>query len=108
MTERWMAALARAQKHETCVLAGPVIRSEHRARIESAIERGLSESLWLNRGLLFARPPGVAGWIAFPYFLLFEWAAPLLEGAGRLEEPRQPRRLRRDRLRPSPASRHRS
>jgi cellulose synthase/poly-beta-1,6-N-acetylglucosamine synthase-like glycosyltransferase len=45
-------------------------------------QRGLSESLWLNRGLLFARPPGVAGWIAFPYFVLFEWAAPLLEFLG--------------------------
>lgn len=47
-------------------------------------QRGLSESLWLNRGLLFARPPGVAAWIAFPYFLLFEWAAPLLEFLGYL------------------------
>lgn len=45
-------------------------------------QRGLSESLWLNRGLLFSRPPGVAGWLAFPYFLLFEWAAPLLELLG--------------------------
>jgi cellulose synthase/poly-beta-1,6-N-acetylglucosamine synthase-like glycosyltransferase len=45
-------------------------------------QRGLSESLWLNRDLLFARPPGVAGWIAFPYFVLFEWAAPLLEFLG--------------------------
>jgi cellulose synthase/poly-beta-1,6-N-acetylglucosamine synthase-like glycosyltransferase len=47
-------------------------------------QRGLSESLWLNRGLLFARPGGVAGWIAFPYFVLFEWAAPLLEFLGYL------------------------
>ncbi|MBK5105691.1 MAG: glycosyltransferase family 2 protein [Burkholderiales bacterium] len=45
-------------------------------------QRGLSESLWLNRGLLFAWPPRVAGWIAFPYFLLFEWFAPLLEFLG--------------------------
>ena len=45
-------------------------------------QRGLSESLWLNRGLLFARPPGVAGWLAFPYFVLFEWAAPLIEFLG--------------------------
>jgi len=47
-------------------------------------QRGLSESLWLNRGLLFARPRAVAGWIAFPYFVLFEWAAPLLEFLGYL------------------------
>lgn len=46
--------------------------------------RGLCESLWLNRGLLFSRPPSVAGWLAFPYFLLFEWAAPLVEASGYL------------------------
>lgn len=44
--------------------------------------RGLSESLWLNRGLLLAWPPNVAGWFAFPYFLLFEWAAPIIEFLG--------------------------
>jgi cellulose synthase/poly-beta-1,6-N-acetylglucosamine synthase-like glycosyltransferase len=45
-------------------------------------QRGLCESLWLNRGMLFAWPPNTAGWIAFPYFVLFEWAAPLVELAG--------------------------
>jgi cellulose synthase/poly-beta-1,6-N-acetylglucosamine synthase-like glycosyltransferase len=47
-------------------------------------QRGLCESLWLNRELLFARPAGVDGWVAFPYFLLFEWAAPLVEFLGYL------------------------
>ena len=47
-------------------------------------QRGLCESLWLNRGMLFAWPPNTAGWVAFPYFLLFEWAAPLVEFAGYL------------------------
>ena len=46
--------------------------------------RGMSESLWLNRDLLLSRPPSVAGWIAFPYFLLFEWAAPMIEFLGYL------------------------
>ncbi len=45
-------------------------------------QRGLSESLWLNRGLLLSWPPNVAGWFAFPYFLVFEWAAPIIEFLG--------------------------
>ncbi len=45
-------------------------------------QRGLCESLWANRGLM--KSPGVAGWLAFPYFLLFEWAAPLVELSGYL------------------------
>ena len=47
-------------------------------------QRGLCESLWLNRGMLFAWPPNTAGWVAFPYFVLFEWAAPIVEFAGYL------------------------
>ena len=45
-------------------------------------QRGLCESLWLNRGLLFHPRGGRAGWLAFPYFLLFEWAAPIIELLG--------------------------
>jgi cellulose synthase/poly-beta-1,6-N-acetylglucosamine synthase-like glycosyltransferase len=47
-------------------------------------QRGLCESLWLNRGLLMSWPPSTAGWLAFPYFLLFEWAAPMVEFTGYL------------------------
>jgi cellulose synthase/poly-beta-1,6-N-acetylglucosamine synthase-like glycosyltransferase len=46
--------------------------------------RGLSESLWEQRSLMFRRGGGVACWIAFPFFVLFEWAAPLEEGFGYL------------------------
>ena len=45
-------------------------------------QRGLCESLWLNRGMLWAWPPSVAGWVAFPYFVLFEWATPFVEALG--------------------------
>ena len=45
-------------------------------------QRGLCESLWLNRSLLFHPRSGLAGWVAFPYFILFEWAAPLVELLG--------------------------
>lgn len=47
-------------------------------------QRGLSESLWANRGMCFARGSGTAGWIAYPFFFLFEWLAPLVEAAGYL------------------------
>jgi cellulose synthase/poly-beta-1,6-N-acetylglucosamine synthase-like glycosyltransferase len=47
-------------------------------------QRGLCESLWLNRGLPFSWPPSVASALAFPYFVLFEWAAPLVEMFGYL------------------------
>ncbi len=45
-------------------------------------QRGLSESLWNNRALLWSRRGGVAGWLAFPYFVLFEWLSPVVELAG--------------------------
>ena len=45
-------------------------------------QRGLSESLWKNRGIVTMRNGGVAGRLAFPFFVLFEWAAPLVEVVG--------------------------
>jgi cellulose synthase/poly-beta-1,6-N-acetylglucosamine synthase-like glycosyltransferase len=41
--------------------------------------RGLSESLWLNRKLLFRKKSGVSGFIAYPFFILFEWLSPFIE-----------------------------
>ena len=46
--------------------------------------RGLSESLYLNRDLLFSARGGPAGWLAFPFFILFEWLSPFVELAGYL------------------------
>lgn len=46
--------------------------------------RGLSESLWLNRGILFSPNSGLSGWLAFPFFILFEWFSPFVEFAGYL------------------------
>lgn len=45
-------------------------------------QRGLSESLAMNRGLLFHRHGGAAGWLAMPFMLLFEWISPLVEFIG--------------------------
>jgi cellulose synthase/poly-beta-1,6-N-acetylglucosamine synthase-like glycosyltransferase len=46
--------------------------------------RGLSESLWLNRELLFMKHSGKTGFLAFPFFILFEWMSPFIELAGYL------------------------
>lgn len=45
-------------------------------------QRGLSESLTANWGLLFSRNGGAPGWLAFPFMLLFEWLGPLVELGG--------------------------
>jgi len=45
-------------------------------------QRGLSESLSLNRNLLFHPRGGAAGWLAFPFMVVFEWIGPLIEVGG--------------------------
>ena len=45
-------------------------------------QRGLSESLEMNRQLLFSRKGGMAGGLAFPLVLLFERLGPLIELLG--------------------------
>ena len=45
-------------------------------------QRGLLESLWANRSLLFARRSGAVGWLAFPVMLVFEAIGPAIEAAG--------------------------
>jgi cellulose synthase/poly-beta-1,6-N-acetylglucosamine synthase-like glycosyltransferase len=45
-------------------------------------QRGLAQCLWMNRELCFMRGSGAAGWLAFPFFVLFELLSPLVEVAG--------------------------
>jgi len=45
-------------------------------------QRGLCESLWLNRQLLTSRNGGWAGRVAFPFALLFECLSPVVEALG--------------------------
>ena len=47
-------------------------------------QRGLSETLASNWGLMFSRKGGPPGWLAFPFMMLFEWLGPLLELGGYL------------------------
>ena len=45
-------------------------------------QRGLSESLSTNWGLMFSRNGGAPGWLAFPFMVAFEWLGPLIELGG--------------------------
>lgn len=45
-------------------------------------QRGLAESLTSNLGLMFTWRPSVAGWMAFPFMLLFEFFGPVIELGG--------------------------
>lgn len=47
-------------------------------------QRGLSESLAANWGLMFSRNGGAPGWVAFPFMILFEWLGPVVELGGYL------------------------
>ena len=45
-------------------------------------QRGLAESLTMNLKLLFHPRSGAVGWLAFPFFVLFELLGPLIEVVG--------------------------
>ena len=49
--------------------------------------RGLSETLWRHRRLMFNPRYGVLGLFVFPVFVLIEWLAPLVEGLGLISLP---------------------
>ncbi len=46
--------------------------------------RGLSESLYANRKLLFHKGSKTIGWVSYPFFIIFEWLSPFIELAGYL------------------------
>lgn len=45
-------------------------------------QKGLVDTLWPHRDMLFRRKYGRIGWLAFPYMWVFEFLAPVLELAG--------------------------
>lgn len=44
--------------------------------------RGLSETLWRHRAVLFRRRYGSLGLVLYPVFVMVEWFAPIVEAAG--------------------------
>lgn len=54
-----------------------VLRSQRRRW-----QRGLSESVTMNMGLLFNPRGGWVSWLAFPFMLVFEWLGPVFEVIG--------------------------
>jgi cellulose synthase/poly-beta-1,6-N-acetylglucosamine synthase-like glycosyltransferase len=68
---------ARGQRYRVSYIPDPVCWTEAPedlvtlAKQRKRWQRGLAESLWENRKLLFARGSGTAGWLAFPYFIVF-------------------------------------
>lgn len=56
------------------------IRSLRNQRIRW--QRGLGESLFKNRSLLFSLNGGIAGWVACPFYLVFELFGPFIELMG--------------------------
>jgi cellulose synthase/poly-beta-1,6-N-acetylglucosamine synthase-like glycosyltransferase len=79
---------ARGQRYRVAFIPDPVCWTdapEDVATLRKQRERwqrGLAQSLWLNRQLCFMRGSGAAGWLAFPFFLVFELLSPLVEVAG--------------------------
>jgi cellulose synthase/poly-beta-1,6-N-acetylglucosamine synthase-like glycosyltransferase len=79
---------ARGQRYRVSYIPDPVCWTEAPedfatlARQRRRWQRGLAESLWENRQLLFARGSGAAGWLAFPFFVVFELLSPLVEIGG--------------------------
>lgn len=45
-------------------------------------QRGLGQSLSMNRTLMFNPSGGLAGWFAFPFLWIFEWWGPFFELSG--------------------------
>lgn len=46
--------------------------------------RGTMETLWTHRKMFMNPHYGILGFISFPYWMLFEWLAPLVEASGLL------------------------
>jgi cellulose synthase/poly-beta-1,6-N-acetylglucosamine synthase-like glycosyltransferase len=64
-----------------CWRAAPLTLSGVRQQCQQQ-QTGLQDSLRQNRSLLFTRGAGAAGWLAFPFAMLFECLGPALELIG--------------------------
>jgi cellulose synthase/poly-beta-1,6-N-acetylglucosamine synthase-like glycosyltransferase len=79
---------ARGQPYRITFVPDPVVWTDAPedlatlAKQRKRWQRGLAQSLWENRKLAFSRRSGVAGWVAFPFFVIFELFGPLIEVTG--------------------------
>jgi cellulose synthase/poly-beta-1,6-N-acetylglucosamine synthase-like glycosyltransferase len=79
---------ARGQRYRVAFIPNPVCWTDAPEDWKTLMKqrkrwhRGLAESLWENRKLCFAKGSGAAGWLAFPFFTIFELLSPLVEVAG--------------------------
>jgi cellulose synthase/poly-beta-1,6-N-acetylglucosamine synthase-like glycosyltransferase len=79
---------AQGQRYRVSYIPDPVCWTEAPedlptlAKQRQRWQRGLAQSLWENRQLAFARGSGAAGWLAFPFFVVFELLSPLVELVG--------------------------
>ncbi len=79
---------ARGQKYRIAFVPDPVCWTDAPedlatlARQRKRWQRGLADSLSYSRKLCFSRGGGAAGWLAFPFFLIFELFGPVVEVCG--------------------------
>jgi cellulose synthase/poly-beta-1,6-N-acetylglucosamine synthase-like glycosyltransferase len=79
---------ARGQKYRIGFVPDPVCWTDAPedlatlARQRKRWQRGLVDSLRYSRELCFARGSGAAGWIAYPFFVVFELFGPVVEVFG--------------------------
>lgn len=67
--------------HRVCWTEVPAALGEL-ARQRIRWQRGLAQSLIMNSGLMFSLRGGFAGWLAFPFALIFDCLGPLFEVSG--------------------------
>jgi len=91
MTTRLHRTLAaRGQRYRVAFIPDPVCWTDAPedagtlGRQRKRWQRGLAESLWENRQMCFARGSGAAGWLAYPFFVIFELLSPVVEVGGLL------------------------
>lgn len=83
---RYMAE--RNEKYELTYIPDPLCWTEAPSDIKSMVKqrsrwtRGMIESLWTHRRILFNPKYKKLGMLGYPYWLIFEWLAPLIAFAG--------------------------
>jgi biofilm PGA synthesis N-glycosyltransferase PgaC len=76
------------RKHKVVYVPDPVCWTEAPSdrkilsRQRNRWNRGAFEALWIHRSMIFNPKYGIIGMLSLPYWLFFEWMAPLIETIG--------------------------